>query len=235
MYKKLSSYFFLFIIFFIGIVPDGGARNTEIHTGDYLPLPVTYIYGYNNTVVIAQIVNGQQKEVAFTSFESADQGYWTYGGTTAGSNSDLGRTGTKYYNLGTGAIQRNNLPSGKYVVSYWSKGGGASITGTNYSPVNETSDMTVNSWTYHECVFQLSSTGNIQLSGNVQIDELRLYPFTSQMVTYTYDPLIGKTSETDINNITTYYEYDEFFRLKCVKDQYGNIRKNYIYHLKNQL
>ena len=54
-------------------------------------------------------------------------------------------------------------------------------------------------------------------------------------VTYTYNPLAGKTTETDINCISTFYEYDEFLRLKCVKDQYGNIRKNYIYHLKDQL
>ena len=227
MYKKCSVVFFLPLIFIIGMVQVVLAETA-------FPLPVTYIYGYNNTLVIAEIVNGKQNQVAFTSFESADKGYWTYSGGAAGGNTDPGRTGTKYYNLGSGAIERTGLPAGKYVMSYWSRGGGATLAGNNFSLVSETSDIMANNWTYHEYICSLSNPGSIQLSGNIQIDELRLYPATAHMVTYTYNPLIGKTSETDINNVTTFYEYDELFRLKCVKDQNGNIRKNYIYHLKNQ-
>jgi len=54
----------------------------------------------------------------------------------------------------------------------------------------------------------------------------------AQIVSYTYDPLIGMTSQTDAKGQTTYYEYDEFQRLKNVKDQNGNIIKNNIYHYK---
>ncbi|TKC60161.1 hypothetical protein FBD94_14700 [Pedobacter hiemivivus] len=50
--------------------------------------------------------------------------------------------------------------------------------------------------------------------------------------TYTYSPLIGIASETDIKGMTTYYEYDGFQRLKCIKDQQGNILKSYDYHYK---
>jgi YD repeat-containing protein len=231
MYKELSAIFFLLITILIGVVQPVLAGNPEIMA---MPLPVTYLYGYNKSLVIAEVLNAKEGEVAYTSFEGFNEGTWAYGGVNSGSNTDRGRTGTKYYVLAGYPIQKNNLPAGKYVLSYWSRGGTASITGTNYTLISGTNGITVNGWEFHEYVFQLSATGNVVLTGYIHIDELRLHPFTAKMTTYTYEPLIGKTSETDENNITMFYEYDEFSRLKCVKDQNGHIRKNYIYHIKDQ-
>ncbi len=54
------------------------------------------------------------------------------------------------------------------------------------------------------------------------------------MVTlYTYKPLVGMTSQTDPNGKTTYYNYDDFGRLKMVKDDDENIINKYEYHYKN--
>lgn len=59
--------------------------------------------------------------------------------------------------------------------------------------------------------------------------------FPSTMVTtYTYDPLIGVTSMTDAKGYTVYYEYDEFNRLKYVKDADGKLLSKNSYHYRNQ-
>ncbi len=57
---------------------------------------------------------------------------------------------------------------------------------------------------------------------------------SAQTTTYTYDPLIGVTSITDPRGYTIYYEYDEFNRLKQVKDAEGNILSKNEYHYKNE-
>ena len=56
----------------------------------------------------------------------------------------------------------------------------------------------------------------------------------AMVTTYTYDPLIGVTSMTDPKGYTIYYEYDEFNRLKQVKDAEGKILSKNEYHYKGQ-
>jgi YD repeat-containing protein len=55
-----------------------------------------------------------------------------------------------------------------------------------------------------------------------------------QVFTYTYQPLVGMTSETDPAGRTIYYEYDTFNRLKLQKDEQGNILKKYCYNYAGQ-
>lgn len=61
------------------------------------------------------------------------------------------------------------------------------------------------------------------------IDDLRFYPVDSKMSTYTYDPLVGMTSATGSNNKSMYYEYDNFNRLKVIRDDDKNIVKKIDY------
>jgi len=55
----------------------------------------------------------------------------------------------------------------------------------------------------------------------------------AQIITYSYKPLVGLTTQTDPKGRTTYYEYDDFGRLKWIKDQNGNIVKENQYHYRN--
>ncbi len=70
-----------------------------------------------------------------------------------------------------------------------------------------------------------------------QITQLRSALPQAMITTYTYDPLVGMSSSTDANGVTTFYEYDGFQRLKAVREQNashqaGNVLKSYQYHYK---
>lgn len=55
----------------------------------------------------------------------------------------------------------------------------------------------------------------------------------SQMETYSYKPLIGVISKSNVRGITTNYTFDSFNRLKYVSDEEGNVLKEINYNYKN--
>jgi len=63
-----------------------------------------------------------------------------------------------------------------------------------------------------------------------EINSLREKLPKAMVTTYTYAPLIGMTSMTDPNGITSFYEYDAFGRLKVLKDHEGNVLQTYEYN-----
>lgn len=65
------------------------------------------------------------------------------------------------------------------------------------------------------------------------LNALRTAMPNSMVTTYTYKPLIGLSTVCDANGKTTYYEYDGFGRLNCVKDQEGKVLKTIDYKSQN--
>lgn len=167
-------------------------------------VPQSYLWGYNNALLIAEAKNALYKDVFYNSFEELE------------GNSSIGdsRTGDKSRITGTTGYKKDlmGLTNGKYLLTYWSKESGDWILKT--TPITIT-------------------TGGYTISLSGQIDELRFYPEDAQMTTYTHTPQVGITSATDINNLTTFYLYDGFNRLTLVKDDKGNIVKTFKYHYKN--
>lgn len=67
-----------------------------------------------------------------------------------------------------------------------------------------------------------------------ELENLRAAFPTGMVTTFTYDLLVGVTSVTDPRGYTTFYAYDEFNRLKEVKDEDGNIVEDIEYHYQGQ-
>ncbi|HEY4150832.1 MAG TPA: DUF5977 domain-containing protein, partial [Chitinophagaceae bacterium] len=188
----------------------------------------SYIWDYANTFIVALIKNAKQSDVAYTSFESDGTGNWNI----ASANRDITAsvTGEASYKLDSGSITKNGLDGNTvYVVSYWSKNGPFTVSNTQSVKQGGTS----NSWTYYE--HTVTNTSSVAVSGSGNIDELRLYPAQSQMTTYTYEPLVGMTSQCSVNNTITYYEYDDFSRLSRIRDKDGNILKSFCYNYEGQV
>ena len=130
----------------------------------------------------------------------------------------------------------------KAVVSlYFKKANGV------YNSVGNANTTVTNQWTYVEgeytlpATFDGSTVTDLTLwvygsdnSGKIWFDDLRLYPADAQMTSYTYDPLVGMTSETGPDNKTTTYKYDDFGRLEFVKDHHGDVINKYTYHYKGE-
>lgn len=71
------------------------------------------------------------------------------------------------------------------------------------------------------------------LEVRTKMNYLRALLPDAQITSYTYKPLVGKTSETSPNNITSFYEYDCFNRLSMIKDQNGKVIKQITYEIQN--
>ncbi len=69
----------------------------------------------------------------------------------------------------------------------------------------------------------------------IALNSLRSTFPDAMVFSYTYNPLIGITSMTDPKGISSYYEYDLFNRLKCVKDQSLNVLQMYCYNYMGQV
>lgn len=76
---------------------------------------------------------------------------------------------------------------------------------------------------------------NIDESSLSLIDGLRNHPNFSdaQIATYRYKPMIGLIYQIDPKGDKRYYEYDDFNRLKSIKDQEEKLIQDYRYHYKN--
>jgi hypothetical protein len=193
-------------------------------------LHTKFLWGYNNELPIAECTNCNDA-VAYTSFEHNAPGNWIIPSEarTAGS-----MTGTQSFSLAHGSLSKGDLlASSTYLVSYWSNSGAYIVTGSQGS-TKQGKSVTLNgqSWTYFEHL--VTGVTQVHISGSGAIDELRLYPRTGMMTTYSHIPLVGVSSKCDVNNTISHFIYDVFGRLKMIRDGEGNTVKTVEYKFQKQ-
>ena len=212
----------------------------------------SYVWGYNNTLPIAETVNATSNQIYHTSFEEGAKGdniHWDANMDYDNTHVHSGNRSGWIHDPNTGELFSHsqqklsvNLTSAKsYHYSGWvycSNASGADIylfmQGVTQYPFARTTVM--NKWIYLSGDYTVpANTTQIWLrvdnngNGDVWFDDLRLYPSDAQMTTYTYEPLVGMTSQSDVANHLTSYEYDGLGRLSLTRDQDGNILKMYQY------
>lgn len=207
---------------------DSRANTTQLHiiNDNYK----SYLWDYKNKMPIAEIINAKNNDVAYTSFESDGGGNWTLTGWSV--DDPTAPTGTKRGVIGNGIAKGGLTPSTVYRVSYWSKGSMCTVYGDQTGNGFPKTGSSIDGWTYFE--HRVTGTNSVSIQGPSSIDELRLYPEGAQMKTFTYDPLLGITSQCDVNNRITYYEYDVFGRLSVVRDHDKKIVKKMDYKYRQQ-
>ncbi|MCG2613432.1 DUF5977 domain-containing protein [Terrimonas sp. NA20] len=224
-------------------------------------IPHSYIWGYGGRYPIAEIKNAKHSDIFCDVFEGA--GGWdgpiifdnTKSHTGKGSGRIDGQTGTSALS----AVSTNNINislTGPTVFMYsgWVFSDApvtkiylgmkrvGEVAFYTYMDAVETS--VTGKWVYLEkkitvpadvvTMFLWIDNKNNFTTQKVWFDDIRLHPSTALMQTYTYDPEIGMTSQTDVNNRSVFYEYDALGRLTVVRDQDKNVVKKICYNLAGQ-
>ena len=170
----------------------------------------SYVWGENGTLPIAQVDNVKSNQIFYTSFENVPE-----------ASTINAYSGVRSLSMdGKYEVPSTSLPQepGNYLLSYWRTAANGSwekkeIILTGYIPGKKIATETINGL----------------------LDEVRLHPLDARMTTLTYEPLIGITSESDYNGLSTYYEYDQFGRLVTIRDHEKNILEHVEYHFGNEV
>lgn len=201
------------------------------------------LYNKANTQVVMTAVNcPDARRLGYTSFESSESDrnwsmqFMQYDSvnTKTGYKSGIG---TAIFTSATGTLYAGLR---NVSVEIWVKAGGAMPT-LQYQMYSATSEWinflqpaellkTESGWNLYR--FRHTYSGptyaiKINSNGN-NIDEIRIYPSDSQKTmiqTSCYSEEGILMASSDVNNNITYYEYDAFGRLKCVRDSDKNIIK----------
>lgn len=215
---------------------------------------ISYQYSYQNTLLISKTINSKFSESAHTSFENNESNGWTlYGENSILKAGDEAHTGEYVVKTNSTAGPFKTFMVGQeaekhpgYTACVWVKGGAGAfihieVDGNWSTHVRKNNVDDPQHWNLIEVEIPKSKYESligpdlefkVYIGGdaNALWDDIRFHPTDASMTTYTYAPLIGMTSQSDANNLPTYYEYDDFGRLKLIRDHKKNILKTLEYN-----
>ncbi len=204
-------------------------------TGD---VPISIIWDHDATLPMAKVTNAHYDEAVFVGFEDNTAEGWTY---LASECSPLQSTNTGNKILApysNGYVYTPEVRAGDYQLSVWAVGmpgsySGATFNVLDYESISGVPALQIDDYEpqYYFLDFSSSQKQRVKLRrGFLKIDELRIHPPDAVMQTFSYDPLKGMISTTDERNITTYYKYDDFYRLNVVLDEERNVLQKIKYN-----
>ncbi len=196
--------------------------------------PISYMWGYEGVYPIAEVVNANDGQFAYAGFDAGNTGGWSYSGNTTDDYNSP--TFQPVYMLSSGGITKTGLiNTTTYVLTLWTNAyPGPVVTGSMGASISSPIELrSQNGWKLIK--FVISNSTVVNITGTVNIDDVRLYPEQAIMKTYSYFPLIGLAAETSPTGKTIFYEYDSFNRLHLVKDDEGNILKRICYNYAGQV
>jgi YD repeat-containing protein len=203
-------------------------------------ISTTFIWDYNGRYPTLKAINAKQSEIFFldTDLKGRPIGSHDESPVPFTVESDNTAPFSPYaldliLQMG---ILYNNLsldPEKTYILKYWEKD--AELFFDNNTTILSQTSKDHGDWTYREVIFKYNDDYFYPLIENYGfIKKLIIHPIDALVSTYTFEPLVGLTSETSPNGLVTYYEYDQFGRLIAVKDHDKNIVKRIEYKYYNQ-
>lgn len=191
----------------------------------------SYLYDSITQLLIGKADNATLNDIAYTSFESYGVGNWNIPERPQSIQKAITGTRSALIDDYTRLSKANLDPSKQYVLTYWVNGNNLpKITTHTVIPANLI--RTKGDWRQYQCIFSNATIVKVDSEQNqtVILDELRLQPYNASMVTYTHDLAAGITSITDMRGQISYYNYDDYLRLKEIRDFDQNIIESYEYY-----
>lgn len=183
----------------------------------------SYLWPDKGRGLVAKGTNVAYEDLSFTNFEPNVTGGWVFAPAVRTSEKFTGLFGG---DLSKGKISRVNLKSGiKYQINYWIKGlNPLAITGAT----SATKQGESGTWTN----FSHVTTGgtSIELNGTGIIDDVRLLPESSNLVSFSYDSGDKIMAQSDGRSSPTIYRYDILNRLNAIMDFAGNVQESFVYN-----
>lgn len=200
---------------------------------------------YPDGKVVAHITNAHPSECAYTSFETNNGNGWIYNSNACVQEQishlefslPKSYTGKKSFQFLNNSIQSNELPSGKYRLTFWSLSATpfnlTISSNTSFIPVHQNVQNNHPYWKYNEYIIDATSDFYVIISGTNYsfIDELRLYPHDAILITECFNEDGTSSTVCDQNSVSKYHLYDAWKRIEWTLDQKLQIVVNREFHL----